>query len=117
MKIAATTALLAVVLCNTAIAASTPDIKAGREASQKHCARCHVIGAYNPGDGISTTPSFQLLVNALKDYEDRFNNFYARPPHPAIISVRGIKKINDLPYTSAPIEITREDIKNIAAFA
>ncbi|VAV89416.1 hypothetical protein MNBD_ALPHA08-2525, partial [hydrothermal vent metagenome] len=47
----------------------------GRKISQANCTRCHVVGDYNPNGGISSTPSFQLMVNALKDYQERFNTF------------------------------------------
>lgn len=92
-------------------------VEAGKKAAQKHCTRCHVVGDFNPNGGISSTPSFQLLVNALKDFEERFDTFYVRPPHPAVISVKGIKKRDDLPYNAAPVNITLDDVRNIAAFA
>ena len=93
------------------------DIKNGRATAQQHCSRCHVIGDFNPNGGISSTPSFQLLVNALKDYEERFDTFYVRPPHPAVIIIEGIKKRDDLPYNAAPVKLTSQDVENIAAFA
>lgn len=92
-------------------------VEEGRKVSQAHCSRCHVVGSFNPNGGISSTPSFQLLVNALKDYQERFDTFYLRPPHPAVIKVKGIQKQDDLPYNAAPVELTKSDIKNIAAFA
>jgi len=93
------------------------EIDDGKKMAYAHCSRCHVIGDYNPNGGISSTPSFQLLVNALKDYQVRFDTFYDRPPHPAVIIIKGIKKRDDLPYNAAPVEMTLKDVKNIAAFA
>lgn len=92
-------------------------IEKGKTISLNHCTRCHVVGSFNPNGGISSTPSFQLLVNALKDFEKRFDTFYLRPPHPAVIAIKGRKKQDDLPYNAAPITITLKDVKHIAAFA
>lgn len=92
-------------------------IEKGKTISQTHCSRCHVVGKFNPNGGISSTPSFQLLVNALKDFELRFDTFYRRPPHPAVIAIKGRKKQDDLPYNAAPITITLKDVKHITAFA
>ncbi len=100
-----------------AIPASAQSIEEGKSFAENHCSRCHVIGDYNPNGGISSTPSFQLLVNALKDYQERFDTFYVRPPHPAVILVEGIQKLDDLPYNAAPVHITLKDVDNIAAFA
>jgi len=96
---------------------NSASIKDGQAFAEQHCTRCHVVGDFNPTGGISSTPSFQLLVNALKDYEERFDTFYARPPHPAVIIVKGIEKLDDLPYNAKPVEITLDDVENISAFA
>ncbi len=93
------------------------EIEDGKKTSQSHCTRCHVVGDFNPNGGISSTPSFQLLVNALKDYEERFATFYVRPPHPAVIKIKGIKKRDDLPYNAEPVELTLKDVANILNFA
>ena len=59
-----------------------PLIDAGRKISQVQCSRCHVIGDFNPSGGISSTPSFQMMVNALPDWEERFSTLL-RPPPPS----------------------------------
>lgn len=93
------------------------DIKKGREIAEKHCTRCHVVGSFNPGGGISSTPSFQLLVKRRPDYKERFRTFYARRPHPAFLSIKGIGRIRpDLPPNAQPIELTLEDVLDVAAF-
>ena len=89
----------------------------GQAVAEEHCTRCHVVGNYNPNGGISSTPSFQLLVNALADYEIRFNTFFLRPPHPAVIIVEGRNKLDELPYNAVPVKISLQDVENIAAFA
>ncbi len=92
------------------------DIARGKKIAEQHCSRCHVIGKYNKYGGISSTPSFQLLVNAIPDYHERFSTFYVRPPHPAVINIKGFEKRDKLPYNAAPIEFLLEDIENILAF-
>jgi len=92
-------------------------ITKGKAVAENHCTRCHVVADFNPNGGISSTPSFQLLVNALKDYKERFNTFYDRPPHPAVIIIEGLEKLDDLPYNATPVRITLDDVDNISAFA
>jgi len=106
-----------VILVISSASAVAGDVKKGRTLSHQHCSRCHVIGDFNRNGGISSTPSFQLLVNALSDYEERFDTFYARPPHPAVIIIEGIKKRDDLPYNAAPVRLTLKAVEDIAAFA
>ncbi|MCP4320178.1 MAG: hypothetical protein GY789_30430 [Hyphomicrobiales bacterium] len=96
---------------------SAQSIEDGKSSAEKHCSRCHVVGDFNPDGGIYSTPSFQLIVNALEDYQERFDTFFVRPPHPAAVKVEGIKKLDDLPYNAEPVLITLTDVKNIAAFA
>ena len=108
--------LCAVVLAATAASAQT-DIERGRILAQQQCARCHVVGDFNPNGGIGSTPSFQLLVNALKDHEQRFKTFFARRPHGAFVTVKGYPRLNKLPDNAAPIEITFEQVEELLAFA
>lgn len=97
-------------------ALSQGDVDKGRTVSQKHCTRCHVVGDFNRMGGIGSTPSFQIMVNAMKDYRDRFETFYARRPHGAVITIKGIERPNDLPENAAPITLASEDIDHILAF-
>ena len=93
------------------------DVERGRAVAEQQCSRCHVIGDFNRMGGIGSTPSFQLLVNALEDYEDRFRSFFARRPHPAFVTVKGYPRPNALPANAAPIEITDEKVEDVLAFA
>lgn len=89
----------------------------GRKIAEEHCSRCHVVGDYNPNGGISSTPSFQLLVKRRPDYRERFETFFARRPHPAFISIKGAGRLLEhLPPNAAPIELPREAIADILAF-
>ena len=93
------------------------DIDNGREIAQHHCTRCHVVGDYNPNGGISSTPSFQLLVKRRPDYKERFATFFARRPHPAFLSIKGVGRIRpDLPPNAQPVELTYQDVRDVSAF-
>lgn len=99
-------------------AASAGDVESGRRIAEQHCSRCHVVGSFNPMGGIGSTPSFQMLVKRRPDYRDRFETFFARRPHPAFLSVKGVgRPLPELPANAAPVEITQEDVENVAAFA
>jgi mono/diheme cytochrome c family protein len=91
----------------------------GRRISEQHCSRCHVVGDFNPMGGIGSTPSFQLMVNALEDWEARFLTFHQRLPHPPFVRIAGFPapdpKVN--PPTTAPFELELDDIERITAFA
>jgi mono/diheme cytochrome c family protein len=96
---------------------SAANAQAGRKVAEKHCSRCHVVGDYNPTGGIASTPSFQMLVKRRPDYKERFNTFYARRPHPAFLSIKGRGRLHeDLPPNAHPVEITLDDVANVAAF-
>jgi mono/diheme cytochrome c family protein len=93
------------------------DADKGRNVAQTHCSRCHVVGDFNPTGGIASTPSFQLLVKRRPDYRERFQTFFARRPHPAFLSLKGVGRIRpDLPPNAQPVELTEEDVKNVLAF-
>ncbi|MEL7543855.1 MAG: c-type cytochrome [Pseudomonadota bacterium] len=94
------------------------DVARGKDLSQTHCARCHVVGDFNPSGGISSTPSFQLLAKRRPDYRDRFLTFYARRPHPAFVIVEGIERLMpELPVNAEPVKLSLEDVDAIVAFA
>ena len=116
VTIAVTTVLLAAGASHLA-AQEAGNIGAGRKIAQTHCARCHVVGDFNPGGGISSTPSFQLLVKRRPDYKERFRTFFARRPHPAFLSIKGIGRIRpDLPPNAQPVELSETDVLDISAF-
>lgn len=89
----------------------------GREVAAQHCTRCHVVGDINPTGGISSTPSFQILVKRRPDYRTRFETFFARRPHPAFLSIKGLGRLRpDLPPNAEPVELTEEDVMDVVAF-
>lgn len=95
---------------------SQGNVDHGREIARKHCSRCHVVGDFNPGGGIGSTPSLQLLVNALDDWEARFETFFVRRPHPAFITVKDYPRLTKLPANAAPVTIELEEVEDILAF-
>lgn len=90
----------------------------GRDIAAKHCTRCHVVADINPRGGISSTPSFQLMVKALRDWEERFETFYVRHPHPAIIRIEEFDYDEAaFPPATVPILLKLDDIGALLAFA
>jgi len=98
-------------------ATAAGDVAKGHDLAATHCARCHVVSEKNRFSGISSTPSFMLLVNALADWEERFETFYARRPHPVHVRVKGHAPLTDLPPNAAPFEIEPADVEHILAYA
>lgn len=92
-------------------------IEQGKLVSQTHCTRCHVVGDFNPHGGISSTPSFSVLVNHLDDWEGRFLSFHLRRPHPVIIHFRGDETDANNPPPNVPVILEYSDIEAITAFA
>ncbi len=116
--------LILTIVCTTTVMASTPikhglaaDVALGKTISEQHCARCHVVGDYNPTGGISSTPSFQLLVKRRPDYRERFATFYARRPHPAFVIIEGVERLMpELPVNASPVTLRLEAVEDILAF-
>jgi len=88
----------------------------GEDISRQHCSRCHVVAEDMPFAGIGSTPSFMLLVNALDDWEERFETFYARRPHPVHVRIKGLKPLTDLPSNAVPIHLELGDVEDILAY-
>ncbi|MGI9405635.1 MAG: c-type cytochrome [Hyphomicrobiaceae bacterium] len=93
------------------------DIQRGKSISEEHCSRCHVVGDFNPTGGISSTPSFQLLVKRRPDYRERFQTFHSRRPHPAFVIIEGVERLMpELPVNAEPIRLPIEAVDDIVAF-
>jgi mono/diheme cytochrome c family protein len=90
----------------------------GKALSQLHCARCHVVSPEDRMSGISSTPSFMIMVKALSDWRDRFETFYARRPHPAHIRLdTDDARPPDQPATIEEVVLQADDIDAIVAYA
>ncbi len=114
-----------IVLLIVAVAALAPvpgaadEAATGKALAERHCSRCHVIGDFNRFGGIGSTPSFQLLVDAFDDWQERFETFQARRPHPSFVRVTGFAYPDPdvFPPNATPVEIELSDIAAIRAFA
>jgi hypothetical protein len=89
----------------------------GRNIAEQHCIRCHVVNEDNQFTGISSTPSFRLLVTALPDWHERFETFYQRRPHPAIVRFRGTTPPSQDEPPNPTVDLMLEDVEAIVAFA
>lgn len=97
------------------IALAEGDADRGRTLSIERCARCHVVGDYNPTGGIGSTPSFQWM-KMLPDYVERLRTFFARHPHPVFVRVPGYPRWSQGSTYSQEFTITVEEIEDILAF-
>lgn len=80
-------------------AAAEGDSAAGREIAIRSCARCHVIGDYNPMGGIGSTPSFWIMARKPQTYTAKLLTVTQRRPH------RGMG-----------LEVSREELEQIQAY-
>lgn len=107
----------AAALPEAAAALPEGDVQRGEEVSYRACGRCHVIGPENRMKGIETAPSFGAL-RALPDWQERFETFFVRIPHPATVQLKGVSS----PFSPArppaiwPVEITQEEFEDLLAF-
>ncbi len=89
----------------------------GEELAYANCGRCHVVGQRNRMQGIESTPSLAAL-RALGDWRERFQTFYARNPHPAVLQIIGISApfAQTAPSPMVPVKITQAEFEDILAF-
>lgn len=89
----------------------------GRDLADRHCSRCHVVNDTDLFGGISSTPSFPLLVNHLSDWEERFLSFHTRLPHPSIVRFKGDPIDPNKPVLIIPVELVYSEIDALIAYA
>lgn len=108
--------LVAASLAAAAPAARAADVAHGKKLAERYCARCHVVGDFNPMGGIGSTASLQW-IKKLDDWRDRFHTFYARRPHAAFLHLKGVSepRSTDQAYANR-IELSEQDAKDIFAF-
>lgn len=106
------------VMCTSpAAAAETAMAQKGLALSKQHCARCHIVSDKDRFSGISSTPSFKIMIEVLKDWEDRFQTFMARNPHPAHIRLEtDDPRPENLPVTTHEVILSLDDIEAILAY-
>lgn len=118
---AGTLIALRLVLAPAHALAQSPDdalAQRGKAVAQLHCARCHVVSPENRMTGISSTPSFMIMVSALEDWHVRFATFLARRPHPAhLLFENEPPRPQESPATLAEVVLSQEDLEAILAYA
>ena len=108
----------AIVMCSSPSAAAESVLtQKGLALSQLHCARCHIVSDKDRFSGISSTPSFKIMIEVLEDWEDRFQTFMARNPHPAHIRLEtDDPRPEHLPVTTHEVILSLDDIEAIMAY-
>ena len=88
----------------------------GLEIAQKHCSRCHVVSDNDRFSSIETTPSF-FGLRAMKDWRERFNEFFVRPPHPALVNILDVTERSEkLTAFVSEIDLTLDQIEDLTSF-
>ncbi|MCV2869232.1 cytochrome c [Defluviimonas sp. WL0002] len=98
-------------------AAFEGDAALGREIARRHCARCHRVEE-GKAMGIGTTPSFAAL-RALPDWDERFQTFFVRRPHPTFVQIEDLSAPFDpaSPPAIVPLKITLDEFEALLAYA
>lgn len=93
------------------------DAALGGELSVELCGRCHVVDPDERMNDIGSTPSF-FVLRAMRDWDQRFQTFYALNPHPAFTQVADITPPFpiDRPSPIKPVEMTLGDLEAILAY-
>jgi len=110
-------ALSALPVLAGAAAAEEDLVEEGRNIAEQHCIRCHVVREDRPFTGISSTPSFRLLVTAFADWQHRFQTFYERLPHPSVVRFSGFTPLSQDEPPTQTVDLLLEDVEAIVAFA
>lgn len=94
-----------------------PLLERGLDLSLEHCARCHVVDERDRFAGISSSPSFKIMIEYLEDWEDRFATFMARNPHPAHMRLEGDDpRPAHLPVSIKEVILSLDEIEAILAY-
>ncbi|WP_114287144.1 c-type cytochrome [Candidatus Halocynthiibacter alkanivorans] len=101
----------------TAPAGAPVDTAVGAGLALTTCGRCHVVNEKNRMNSIGSTPSFALL-RTFDDWEERFQSFYARKPHPAYTQIEGVTAPFDpaRPPPIVPLRLTPEELDAITDY-
>ena len=93
------------------------DAALGKTLSMKMCGRCHVVDPKHRMNDIGSTPSFSVL-RAMRDWDRRFQTFFALNPHPAFTQVEDVTPDFpiDRPSPITPVEMTLDELEAILAY-
>lgn len=97
--------------------ALTGDAARGKQLSERHCARCHVVDRAKPFGAIGNSPSFHAM-RSFADWLPTFSTFYAANPHRALIAIESIQDphTEQRPVHIARIHLTLDDVLDIVTF-
>tara|TARA_B100001029_G_C14837849_1_gene326625 strand:+ start:90 stop:491 length:402 start_codon:yes stop_codon:yes gene_type:complete len=89
----------------------------GLEIAQEHCSRCHIVSEKNRYSSIETTPSF-FGLRKMSDWQERFSEFFVRPPHPALVNIIDVteERSKMLPAFVQEIDLTLEQIDYLISY-
>lgn len=89
----------------------------GEAQSLLKCGRCHVVSPANRMNGIGSTPSF-FVLRALSDWNNRFESFYARKPHPSFTQIPDVTDpfSDQRPPPIHPLTLSLDDLDDILAY-
>ncbi len=95
----------------------TGDAAMGEQLAVRNCGRCHMVNEATRMTSIGSTPSFAVL-RGLKNWQVRFESFFARNPHPAFTIIDGVTEPFDetRPPPIVPLELTLGELDAILAF-
>lgn len=111
------TFVLALVAAPHAIASDGAPTDDGLALAKTHCGRCHIVSEADRFAGISSTPSFKIMIEALPDWAERFDTFMARNPHPAHIRFEGdAERPENLPVAIKEVILTPDEVAAIRAY-
>lgn len=98
-------------------AAPSGNVALGLAASQRKCARCHVVERGAGLSGIGSTPSF-FVLRSLPDWQDRFGAFYALNPHPAFTQIEGVTAPfpEDRPSPIHPVTLSLDEVEAVLSY-
>lgn len=93
------------------------DAVLGKALSDDLCGRCHVVMDEKRMNDIGSTPSF-FVLRAMRDWDSRFQSFFALNPHPAFTQVEDVTPPFpvDRPSPIAPVEMTLDELEAILAY-
>lgn len=97
--------------------ALTGDPVRGKQLSEAHCGRCHVVDRAKPFGAIGNSPSFHAM-RSFTDWLPTFSAFYTANPHRALIAIESVQDphTDQTPVHIARIKLTLDDVLDIVTF-
>lgn len=95
----------------------TGDPVRGKQLSEAHCGRCHVVDRSKPFGAIGNSPSFHAM-RSFTDWLPTFSVFYTANPHRGLIAIESVQDphTDQRPVHIARIKLTLDDVLDIVTF-